>query len=273
MKSKTNVTIILLAFVAISIGFVVYKEVRKAPATESVAVADVRAGDDKAAGDMASNSQQGSGTVAQDKPVADNGPNSDYQKAGGTTGNSRVEAGKEAGKAAGAPTARDTAVTGAEKDNSPEPKSASVGKDKRKMENTKPAEADVKAAAQPKPDSEPKQPAKPARKFIAYYFKTTNGCASCTYVENFTREALDGGFPDELNAGSLSYQVINLDFSENKHFIQDYQLSYKSVVLVEFEGEKQTRWKNLEAVWRLLRNKPEFIKYVQDETKAYLEGH
>jgi len=261
MKSKTIVTAVLLAFVAISVGFAVYKEVRKAPAPENAAAAGERA-DAGATDDETDNQDQPVAAAAPDQsdPVAAAGANPGGQNSG------RVSEDPSKGLEARVKAASEKA--GDKKAEAQEPQKKPVG------ESAKPATAASAPRAEPAPApaAAPKQPAKPVRKVIAYYFKTTYGCASCAYVENFTREALQSGFPDELKDGTLTYQVVNVDFPENKHFIQDYQLSYKSVVLVEFEGEKQTRWKNLDAVWRLLRNKPEFIKYVQDETGAYLGG-
>ncbi|HOC92888.1 MAG TPA: nitrophenyl compound nitroreductase subunit ArsF family protein [bacterium] len=126
-------------------------------------------------------------------------------------------------------------------------------------------------AAKPQSTAEPEKKA-PQKKIIVYYFKTTNGCASCTYIENYTGEALRAGFKKQMDDGTIDWNVVNLDNPENKHYIQDYQLSFKSVIVAEFEDGKQTRWKNLEMVWRLYKNKPEFLTFVQDEVKAYLEG-
>jgi len=126
-------------------------------------------------------------------------------------------------------------------------------------------------AAKPQSTAEPEKKA-PQKKIIVYYFKTTNGCASCAYIENYTGEALRAGFKKQMDDGTIEWKVVNLDNPENKHYIQDYQLSFKSVIVAEFEDGKQTRWKNLEMVWRLYKNKPEFLTFVQDEVKAYLEG-
>ncbi|HPN93356.1 MAG TPA: nitrophenyl compound nitroreductase subunit ArsF family protein [bacterium] len=126
-------------------------------------------------------------------------------------------------------------------------------------------------AAKPQSTAEPEKKV-PQKKIIVYYFKTTNGCASCTYIENYTGEALRTGFKKQIDDGTIDWNVVNLDNPENKHYIQDYQLSFKSVIVAEFEDGKQTRWKNLEMVWRLYKNKPAFLTFVQDEVKAYLEG-
>jgi hypothetical protein len=35
---------------------------------------------------------------------------------------------------------------------------------------------------------------------------------------------------------------------------------------------KQAEWKNLSRVWELVRRKDAFLRYVQDEVRAYLEA-
>ena len=109
-------------------------------------------------------------------------------------------------------------------------------------------------------------------KVIAYYFHGNRRCASCIKIEAYSREAIDSGFAEELKAGKLEWLVINTDEPENEHFIKDYQLYTKSLVLSNIENGKQTKWKNLDKVWELLRNKEGFLQYVQTETRAFLEG-
>jgi hypothetical protein len=152
-------------------------------------------------------------------------------------------------------------------------------KEKKVSEANKNAQTPAAASQTPVPTqaSQAQQAAEPEKKvpqkeIIVYYFKTTNGCASCTYVENYTGEALKTGFKKQMDDGTIEWKVVNLDNPGDRHFIQDYQLSFKSVIVAEFEDGKQKRWKNLEMVWRLYRNKPEFLTFVQDEVKAYLEG-
>ncbi len=105
---------------------------------------------------------------------------------------------------------------------------------------------------------------------IAYYFHTTNRCASCKKIEAYSRDAIESGFAEELSNGTIEFRSINLDKAENKHFIKDYQLYTKSLVICDQIDGKQVQWKNLAKVWQLIRNKDEFLKYVQDEIDAYL---
>lgn len=106
---------------------------------------------------------------------------------------------------------------------------------------------------------------------VAYYFHTTYRCVSCKKIEAYSREAIESGFTEQLESGTLKFQSINIDEAENKHFVEDYQLYTKSLVICDMENGKQVEWKNLTKVWRLLRNKEEFVKYVQDEISAYLK--
>jgi hypothetical protein len=112
---------------------------------------------------------------------------------------------------------------------------------------------------------------KPSRIIVAYYFHGNVRCVSCKTIEAYSAEAVKTGFKKELKSGVLEWRVVNVEEKGNEHFIKDYQLYTKSLVLVEMKDGKQVRWKNLERVWDLLRNKEKFLKYVQDEARAYLE--
>jgi hypothetical protein len=104
---------------------------------------------------------------------------------------------------------------------------------------------------------------------IAYYFHTTYRCVSCRNIEKYTREALESGFSTDLEEGHLVWRVINVEEKGNEHFVKDYQLFTKSVVLVD---ERTGEWKNLPKVWQLLGDPNEFIRYIQTETGDFLQG-
>ncbi len=110
------------------------------------------------------------------------------------------------------------------------------------------------------------------RTVVAYYFHGNFRCQTCRKIEAFSRDAVQSGFPEELKAGRVEWRVINVEQTGNEHFVRDYQLFSKSLVLVEKEGSKQTRWKNLQKVWTLVGNKEAFTKYVQDEIRGFLGG-
>lgn len=106
---------------------------------------------------------------------------------------------------------------------------------------------------------------------IVYYFHGTARCATCRAIEQYTYDALVTGFSGELQSEILEWQAINVEEPDNQHFIDDYELIMRSVVLADMVGENQIRWKNLDRIWDLVNDRDAFISYVQAETGAYLE--
>ncbi len=109
-------------------------------------------------------------------------------------------------------------------------------------------------------------------KVVAYYFHGTNRCTTCRTIEAYAREAVQTGFGEALKAGKLEWRALNVEEPANRHFIQDYRLYTRSVVLVNFQGDKQLRWKNLDKVWELVGDKGQFTRYVQGEVKTFVES-
>ncbi len=76
----------------------------------------------------------------------------------------------------------------------------------------------------------------------------------------------------EVSSGDLFFKIVNVDDPENDHFVSDYKLSTRSVVLVNVVDSRQTAWKNLEEVWDLVDDKAAFQQYIKEETRAYLDS-
>jgi len=106
-----------------------------------------------------------------------------------------------------------------------------------------------------------------SHKIVAYYFHGTRRCPSCMKIEAYSQEAIQTGFAEDLKSGKMQWQVINTDESPNEHYLKDYQLYTKSLILSRVENGKEIKWKNLEKVWELLGDKEAFVKYVQDEVR------
>jgi hypothetical protein len=107
---------------------------------------------------------------------------------------------------------------------------------------------------------------------VVYYFHGTKRCPTCMKIESYTRESIIDGFPGLIESGRLRFLAINVDDAENEHFIDDYELTTKSVVLSDRANGKETRWKNLNLVWEYVGEKDTFVDYIRRETSAYLGG-
>ncbi|MFC1587634.1 nitrophenyl compound nitroreductase subunit ArsF family protein [Planctomycetota bacterium] len=110
-----------------------------------------------------------------------------------------------------------------------------------------------------------------SNRITIYYFHGNKRCKTCISFEAFTREAVGSGFPEALKSGKLELRIFNREDTENEHFVLDYSLISNSVIVAEIKDGKQVRWKNLERIWDLVKNKDEFTNYIRIEIKEYLE--
>jgi hypothetical protein len=104
----------------------------------------------------------------------------------------------------------------------------------------------------------------------AYYFHGNFRCPTCRRIEEFSKSAINDGFPEELKNKTLTFEVINVEEPWNKHFIKDYGLYTKSLVIVSLAGEDTLKYKNLAKVWELTGSREKFHDYVQNEVKTFL---
>jgi hypothetical protein len=107
-------------------------------------------------------------------------------------------------------------------------------------------------------------------RYVVYYFHGDRRCATCRKLEAYSEEAITGGFADELERGVLAFRIINLDEERHEHFVQDFQLTNKSVVVVEYREGAVARFENLTDVWRKVRDKEAFLDYVRTDTRAFI---
>ncbi len=138
------------------------------------------------------------------------------------------------------------------------------------------------AAAAPAPKAEAKAPAatakakaaKPAedKTALVYYFYTDVRCSSCKTIEAYTREAVETKLAGGYKGWKVEFKGVNVDRPENKHFIQDYWLNSKSVVVQKTLDGKPLNWGLLKDVWQLLDAKEAFMNYVADGTKKVIDS-
>jgi hypothetical protein len=110
------------------------------------------------------------------------------------------------------------------------------------------------------------------RKVVVYYFHTNSRCVNCRKFEVWGSEALQRRFAEPLKAGALEWRVLNVEEPQNRHFVDNYRLHTKSIVLSSSENGKETQWKNLDRIWQLLGDKEAFSQYLESETKAFLNA-
>jgi len=133
-----------------------------------------------------------------------------------------------------------------------------------------PARPDEQLTEKPPPqENEPSAKAQ-ASKVVVYYLYGNVRCPTCRKFETYTEKALDEAFSGELADGRLRYQPINVDKPGNRHFIDDYQLYTKTVIVAKTQDNRQMKWKNLKKIWQLVGNERKFLDYIQTEVQEYL---
>ena len=105
---------------------------------------------------------------------------------------------------------------------------------------------------------------------IATYFHGKARCTTCRRLEAYAEAALNTGFPHELADGRLAWRTVDISQPENRHFAADYQLQYQSLILAEMRDGRQKRWKNVDQIWQKVRDREEYIAYVQREVARFL---
>ena len=123
------------------------------------------------------------------------------------------------------------------------------------------------------PAAGPAKQTEAERRISAYYFHGNARCRTCRKIETYTAEAIASGFTAELASGKLEWRVVNVDKPEHEHFVKDYDLTTRSVVLADAAKGGRSKWQNLVRIWDLVGDKDAFQEYITRETAAALRGN
>jgi hypothetical protein len=103
-----------------------------------------------------------------------------------------------------------------------------------------------------------------------YYFHGNVRCRTCNLLENYTKQAINEYFAKDIKSGNLKVISINIDKSENEHFVKNFNLLSKTVVLSE-NIDGKLRYKKLDKIWKVVRDKNRFFNYIKTETSEFFK--
>lgn len=110
-------------------------------------------------------------------------------------------------------------------------------------------------------------------KVIVYYFHGNFRCPTCRAIEQYSKEAVQSAFQADLEKGKIEFRSVNVEEPQNEHFINDFQLTTRCVVVEWNVNGKAQDWKRLEKVWDLVHgNKENFYDYIQENVRQYIKG-
>lgn len=104
-----------------------------------------------------------------------------------------------------------------------------------------------------------------------YYFHGSFRCPTCNKMEKYAAEVIQNDFKDALASGKLEFRAVNVESKGNEHYVNDYRLYTKTLILSLVKDGKEVRSKNLDRIWQLVRNKKQYEDYVRDEVAAFLK--
>ena len=82
----------------------------------------------------------------------------------------------------------------------------------------------------------------------AYYFHGSFRCPTCHKLEQYSKETIESKFKNELVSGKLVFRTVNVEEKGNEHFVSDYKLYTKSLVISLVRDGKEVKSKNLSKI-------------------------
>jgi hypothetical protein len=107
-------------------------------------------------------------------------------------------------------------------------------------------------------------------KIIVYYFHATRRCPTCLGIQDNIEQTINEKFADEATAGKLAFEELNFEEDANKHFVDEYQLSFSTMIVAAQADGRTVKWENAEKVWDFAHTPPELTAYVEKMVRTYL---
>lgn len=101
---------------------------------------------------------------------------------------------------------------------------------------------------------------------IVYYFHGNQRCFTCKKIEELAQKAISEKYAEALSDGRVIFKSVNLEESVNEHYINDFQLTTRSMVM-----QKNGKYEKLDAVWTLVHEPEKFTAYIQNGAAEMLK--
>ena len=110
-----------------------------------------------------------------------------------------------------------------------------------------------------------------SEQIVISYLHMNRRCRTCGQLQTYSEEAVTSGFAEQLKDSSIIWRVLNFEEEGNEHYAKDYQLYSQSLIVSKLHDGKEIEWKNLDKIWKLVRDKDKYIAYVQAEVKDFMK--
>jgi len=112
----------------------------------------------------------------------------------------------------------------------------------------------------------------PADGVVVYYFHGNKRCQTCNRMESLATLAIDEGFADRQRAGTVLFKPVNIETDATRHFVTDFEMTNRCVVMVERKNGKDHGWRRLDEVWAKISDDTEYKAYITENLTACLDN-
>jgi thiol-disulfide isomerase/thioredoxin len=106
---------------------------------------------------------------------------------------------------------------------------------------------------------------------VVMYFHRTQRCPTCLKMGAYTEEAVKTGFAREIKERKVAFHYIDFQDEKNAAYTKAYGITGPTLIVAKASGAKASEYKNLEEMWTKVREKPDFVEYVQANVRSYLK--
>ncbi|TWU37754.1 hypothetical protein Q31b_45430 [Novipirellula aureliae] len=111
----------------------------------------------------------------------------------------------------------------------------------------------------------------PADRVVAMYFHRTERCPTCKMMGAYSEEAIKTGFAEKLKDGTVEFRYIDFQKKENVALAKAYKVTGPALIIAKIEDNKVAKYTDLKDIWTKVREKPKFIKYVQENVTGFTQ--
>jgi hypothetical protein len=132
-------------------------------------------------------------------------------------------------------------------------------------------EASAKASSVSNIGAGPVQAGTEPDSVVVYYFHGARRCRSCMGIQDAIEKTIRDRFGAETASAKLSFQDVNIDEPDNKHFAKDFNLSFSSMVVTARKGKNTLKWENCDKVWEHAQDPSALTEYADQQIRRYLD--
>jgi len=98
-----------------------------------------------------------------------------------------------------------------------------------------------------------------------YYFHGNRRCMTCNKIEGRTLEVIQTTFAKELDSGRLVFKSVNIEAPENEHFVKDFALATRTVVIA-----RGASFERFDGVWQYVHEDAKFADYITSGISKFM---